>query len=75
MLDLLLYFLSLATGTIKKLLKTTKNKKKEHNKILMLAKSKLNSTETLVPQALIAMELSHKEIIIILKEKNKYEKM
>ena len=41
----------------------------------MLAKSKLNSIETLVSQALIDMEISHEEFITILKEKNKYEKM
>ena len=41
----------------------------------MLAKSKLNSIETLVPQALIDMEISHEEFIRILKEKDKYEKM
>ena len=66
---------SLATGIIKKLLKTTRNKKKKHDKILMLAKSKLNSIETLVSQALIDMKISHKEFIAILKEKDKYEKM
>ena len=41
----------------------------------MLAKSKLNSIETLVSQALIDMEISHEEFIRILKEKDKYEKM
>ena len=41
----------------------------------MLAKSKLNSIETLVSQALIDMEINHKEFIMILKEKDKYEKM
>ena len=41
----------------------------------MLAKSKLNSIETLVSQALIDMEISHKEYIVILKEKDKYERM
>ena len=41
----------------------------------MLAKSKLNSIETLVSQALIDMEISHKEFLTILKEKDKYEKM
>ena len=41
----------------------------------MLAKSELNSIETLVSQALIAMEISHEEFITILKEKEKYEKM
>ena len=41
----------------------------------MLAKSKLNIIETLVSQARIDMEISHKEFITILKEKDKYEKM
>ena len=41
----------------------------------MLAKSKLNSIETLVLQALINMEISHEEFITILKEKGKYQKM
>ena len=41
----------------------------------MLAKNKLNSIETLTSQALIDMEISHKEFITILKEKDKYEKM
>ena len=40
----------------------------------MLAKSKLKSTETLVSQALIDMEISHEEFITILKEKYKHEK-
>ena len=66
---------SLTTGIIKKLLSITRNKKKKHDKILMLAKSKLNSIETLVSQALIEIEISHKEFNTIFKEKNKYEKM
>ena len=41
----------------------------------MLAKSKLNSIETLISQASINMEISHKEFITILKEKDKYGKM
>ena len=41
----------------------------------MLAKNKLNSSETLVSQALIDMEISHEEFITILKEKDKYKKM
>ena len=44
---------SLTTGIVKKLLNITKNKKKKHDKILMLAKSKLNTIETLISQALI----------------------
>ena len=38
-------------------------------KILMLAKSKLNSIATLVSQALINMEISHEEFNTIMKEK------
>ena len=66
---------SLATGITKKLLKTTRNKKKKHDKILMLAKSKLNSIESLVSKALMDMEISYEEFIAILKEKDKYEKI
>ena len=40
-----------------------------------MAKSKLTSIETLVSEALIYMEVSHKEFITIFKEKDKYEKM
>ena len=41
----------------------------------MLAKSKYNSTEALISQALIDIDINHKEFITILKEKDKYEKM
>ena len=50
---------SLTTGIIKKLLSITRNRKKKHNKILMLDKSKLDNFGTLVSQALIDMEISH----------------
>ena len=41
----------------------------------MLAKSKLNSIEALISEALIDMDISHEEFIMISKEKDKYEKM
>ena len=41
----------------------------------MLAKSKLNSIETLISQALINLDISHEELVRILKEKDKYQKM
>ena len=66
---------SLTTATTKKLLNITRKKKEKHDKIIMLAKSKLNSIETLISQALIDMEISHEEFITILKETDKYEKM
>ena len=41
----------------------------------MLTKSKLNSIETLISQALIDIDISHEEFITILNKKDKYEKM
>ena len=66
---------SLAIGIIKKLLDITRRKKKKHDKILMLAESKFNSIETLMSQALCDLVISHDEFIMILKEKDRYEKM
>ena len=61
---------SLTRGIIKKLLSITRRKKKKkHDKILMLTKTKLNNIETLISQALIDMEISHEEFLTILKEK------
>ena len=65
---------SISKGIIK-ILKITRNKKKKHDKILMLAKSKLNSIEKLISKSLNDMEISHEEFIIILDEKVKYERM
>ena len=48
----------------------TRNKKKKHDKIIMLAKSKLNSIETLISQSLIDLDIIHEEFIRILKEKD-----
>ena len=47
----------------------------ERDKILMLAKCKLNSIEKLISKALSDMEISHEEFIIILDKKYNYEKM
>ena len=52
---------SLSTGVVKKLLKTTRNKKKKYNKIIMLARSKLNSIESKVSEVLINSEISHED--------------
>ena len=63
---------SLSTGIVKKLLKTTQNKKKKHNKIVKLARSKLNSIESKISEALIRNEISHKDLIIIINEEKNY---
>ena len=53
----------------------TSNKKKKHDQLLIIAKSKFNSIEALISQALGDLGISHEEFIMILKEKDKYEKM
>ena len=39
----------------------------------MLAKSKLNSIDTLISEALIGMDISHEEFITMLMEKDRYD--
>ena len=56
---------SISTGIVKKLLKTTRNKKKKQN---MLARSKLNSIESKISEGLINNEISHKDFMTIIKE-------
>ena len=63
---------SLATGIVKTLLDIKRKKRKKY-KILKLAKSKFNSIDTLISQALIVMDISQEEFITILIEKDRYE--
>ena len=56
-------------------MKVTRKKKKKHNKILILAKSKLDSIETLMSQALLDLDINHEEFKTIVNEKEKYEQM
>ena len=58
---------SISTGIVKKLLKATRNKKEKHNKIAMLARSKLNSIESKISVALKNNETSHKDFMTIIK--------
>ena len=53
---------------MKKLLKTTRNKKKKLNKIVMIARSKLNSIENKVSEASINKGISHENFLRIIKE-------
>ena len=53
---------------MKKLLKTTRNKKKKCNKIIMLGRSKLNSIESKISEALINSEISHEDLVTIINE-------
>ena len=66
---------SITTGFVKKFLKTIRNKKKKHNKIVMLARSKLNSIESKISEALINNEISHEDFMTILNEEKKYREL
>ena len=66
---------SIAKGIIKILLKIARSKKKKHDKILMLAESKLNSIKKLISKALNDTEKSHEEFTIILNKKDEYDRM
>ena len=66
---------SITTGFVKKFLKTIRNKKKKHNKIVMLARSKLNSIESKISEALINNEISHEDFMLILNEQTKYREL
>ena len=64
---------TIGTGISKSLLKVTKKRKKKHNKIIALAKSKLNTIDTLLSSALNDSEISHEEFSNIITEANIYE--
>ena len=66
---------SMSTGIIKELLKTTRSKKEKHNKIVMLARSKLNSIESKISKALMDNEISHEDFETIINEEKKYREL
>ena len=66
---------SITTGFVKKLLKTRRNKKKKHDRIVMLARSKLNSIESKISEALINNKISHEDSMTILNEEKKYQEL
>ena len=57
---------SLCTGLVKNLLKATRNKKKKHIKIVILARRKLNSIESKIYGALINNQISNEDFITII---------
>ena len=66
---------SLSTGIVKKVLKTTRGKKKKHKKIIMLARSELNSIEGKVSEALINNGINHGDFMIIINEEKSYREL
>ena len=66
---------SLCTGLIRKLLKATRNKKKKHNKIVLLSRSKLNSIESEISEALINNRISREDFITIINAERNYREL
>ena len=64
---------TLGMGISKSLLKLTKKRKKKHNKIIVIARNKLNMIDTLLSSALNDSEISHEEFTNIINEANIYE--
>ena len=66
---------SLCAGLAKNLLKTTRNKKKKHNKIAMLARIKLNNIESKISEALMNTEIRHEDFMTIINEERNYREL
>ena len=66
---------SIFTRIVKKLLKTTRSKKKKQNKMFMLVRSKLNSMESKMSEVLINSKNSDKDFMIIINEGTKYREL
>ena len=60
---------------LKSVIKFKKKKKKKHDKIILLAKCKLNITEVLISKALIDPNISHDEFVLINNVLKKYDDM
>ena len=62
---------AITTG-IKKYMSIIKKKKMKHEKIALLAKSKLNSIKVLISKALIDSVISHDEFVLINNAQKQY---
>ena len=63
------------TAGIKKYKSIIKKKKKKHDKIVLLAKSKLNRMKVLISKALTDLNISHDEFALINNGLKEYSKM
>ena len=66
---------SITSGLLKKFLKTVRIKKKKLNKIVMLARSKLNSIDSKISKALMDNEISHEDFETIINKEKKYREL
>ena len=66
---------SFSTGIVKKLVKTTRNKEKKHNKIITLSRSKLNRIESKTSVTLINNEIRHEDFMTIISKEKSYREL
>ena len=64
---------SITSGFVKTFLKTIRNKKEKHNKIVMLARNKLNSIESKISKALMDNQISHEDFETFINEEKDIE--
>ena len=69
------FTVSITSEFVKKFLKTMRDKKKEHNKIVILVRSKLNSIENKISKALMDNQISHEDFERIINEEKKYREL
>ena len=62
-------------GRIKKYKSIIKEKKKKHNKMVLLTKCKLNSREFLISKGLFDSNISHNKFVLINNVLKEYDKM
>ena len=63
----------MSTEIAKRLLKIIRNKKKKHNKTVMLARSKLNRIKSKISEALMNNQISHEDFMTIINEERNYK--
>ena len=66
---------SISIGIVKKLFRTTRNKKKKHDKIVVFARSKLKSIERKISEALKSNGISHEDLMTIINEEKRYREL
>ena len=66
---------SITIGFVKKFLKTIRINKKKRDKIVMLVRSKLNSMESKISEALISNKNSHEDFMAIFNEEKKHQEL
>ena len=70
-----LTFFSIISRFVKTFLKAIKNEKKKHNKIVTLARIKLNSRESKISKALMDNEISNEDFETIINKEKKYREL